>query len=257
VGGGALERQVLTEMLALLTAMDRGELAPASDGGGPRALSLGLGPALGMCCGGGVEVLLEPLEPARAVLIVGAGHVATALAPVLLGLGFAVSVCDEREEWAEPSRLPGARVVPGSFRDAGRSLARRAAVLVMTHDHGLDQEAVEWALREGFAFVGGIGSRAKAARTRARLEARGYGAADVARVRMPLGVAVGARTPQEIAVAIAAELIAWRRGSASATASAGASASANGSAGVNAASAEGAVPRVARVGARGREGSLP
>jgi xanthine dehydrogenase accessory factor len=93
----------------------------------------------------------------------------------------------------------------------GRGLPEHAAVLVMTHDHALDQEVVEWALRRGFAFVGGVGSRAKAKRTRDRLVHKGFGDADVARVRMPIGVDVGARLPEEIAVAIAAEMIAWRR----------------------------------------------
>ena len=86
----------------------------------------------------------------------------------------------------------------------------RAAVLVMTHDHGLDQDIVEWALRQGFAFVGGVGSRAKAAKTRQRLEAKGFVSADVARVRMPLGLDIEARSPAEIAVAIAGELVQWR-----------------------------------------------
>ena len=82
----------------------------------------------------------------------------------------------------------------------------------MTHDHQLDQAVIEWALGHGFGFVGGVGSRAKAARTRARLEAKGVGEADIARVRMPLGVDIGARSPAEIGVAIAAELVAWRAG---------------------------------------------
>jgi xanthine dehydrogenase accessory factor len=80
----------------------------------------------------------------------------------------------------------------------------------MTHDHQLDQVVIEWALAAGFGFVGGVGSRAKAARTRARLEAKGVAAADIARVRMPVGVEIAARTPAEIGVAIAGELVAWR-----------------------------------------------
>ena len=79
------------------------------------------------------------------------------------------------------------------------------------HDHQLDQAAIEWALARGFGFIGGVGSRAKAARTRARLEARSVPEPDIARVRMPIGVDIGARTPGEIAVSIAAELIAWRK----------------------------------------------
>jgi xanthine dehydrogenase accessory factor len=83
-------------------------------------------------------------------------------------------------------------------------------MVVMTHDHQLDQAVVEWALARGFGFVGGVGSRAKAARTRARLEAKGVPAAEIARVRMPVGVDIGARSPAEIGVAITGELVAWR-----------------------------------------------
>ncbi len=86
----------------------------------------------------------------------------------------------------------------------------RAALLVMTHDHQLDQAVVEWALARGFGFVGGVGSRAKAARTRARLEARGVPPAEIQRVRMPVGARINARTPAEIGVAIAVDLINWR-----------------------------------------------
>jgi xanthine dehydrogenase accessory factor len=85
------------------------------------------------------------------------------------------------------------------------------AVLVMTHDHALDQDVIEWALKRGFAYVGGVGSRAKAQRTRDRLEAKGYPEEDRARVRMPIGIDIGARLPDEIAVAICAEMVAWRR----------------------------------------------
>jgi xanthine dehydrogenase accessory factor len=206
VGGGALERAVLRALSRTLDAMSRGDLPDPS-----RAL-FNLGSSLGMCCGGSVEVLVEPLGARVAVGVVGAGHIASALVPMLARAGFAVTVTDEREDWADPKRLPDATVLAGSYRELFARVARRGAVLVMTHQHQLDQEAVEWALKEGYAFVGGVGSRAKIARTRARLEAKGFSAEDVARVRMPLGVAIGARLPEEIAVSIAAELIAWRRG---------------------------------------------
>ena len=202
VGGGALERAVLRAMMASLEG----------DDDAPTVRSFNLGASLGMCCGGGVDVLLEALATLRPVGIVGAGHVATALAPLLSRVGFAVTVADEREGWADAARLPDARVIVASWTALSEHVGRGGAVIVMTHQHQLDQEAVEWALREGYAFVGGIGSRAKALRTRARLAAKGFSEADIARVRMPLGVSIGARSPDEIAVSIAAELIAWRRG---------------------------------------------
>jgi xanthine dehydrogenase accessory factor len=204
VGGGAVELRVLEAMAALLD-----EAEPQ-----PRLESYDLGPSLGMCCGGSVEILLEVLEPAFAVVVIGAGHVGRALAPLLCDLGFRVTLADAREDvvGAVVAR-PHLCVVCAEHDDPEASPAgdvARAAALVMTHDHQLDQAAIEHALRRGFGFVGGVGSRAKAARTRARLEAKGFAAADVDRVRMPLGVDIGARLPAEIAVAVAGELVRWR-----------------------------------------------
>ena len=209
VGGGAIEREVLA---ALAEAV--GALRAGAD---PETLfatkSFRLGAELGMCCGGGVDVVVEPIAGLVPCLVVGGGHVATATAPLLARLGFAVTVVDERDAWGEEGRIPGVRCVVGDFDDVGRDYPKGAVVLVMTHDHALDQRVVEWALRRGFAYVGGVGSRAKAKRTRDRLEAKGFSAEDRDRVRMPIGVHVGARLPDEIAVAIAAEMVAWKRSS--------------------------------------------
>ena len=86
----------------------------------------------------------------------------------------------------------------------------QCAALVMTHDHQLDREVIGWALKQGFSLVGGVGSRAKMARTAKWLQTRGFTPEDVQRVRMPIGLDIGARLPPEIAVAIAAELVRWR-----------------------------------------------
>jgi xanthine dehydrogenase accessory factor len=210
VGGGAVERAV---MLAMHDALD----APRAD---PRLHSFRLGPELGMCCGGSAQILIEVLRPRRAILLVGAGHVGLATARVLAPLGFRVTVADARPEATAAERVSGLdsagiRLV-GADHDEPEGLdalaadPAQAAMVVMTHEHQLDQAVIEWALGRGFAFVGGVGSRAKAARTRQRLEAKGFPAEAIARVRMPVGVAIGARTPEEIAVSIAGELVAWR-----------------------------------------------
>jgi xanthine dehydrogenase accessory factor len=230
VGGGAVERAVLVDMARAIAEPD---VAPKVD-------TFRLGPSLGMCCGGSVEVLIEPMSPPVHVLVVGAGHVGAFASPLLASLGFRVTLCDRRSEAAEPSRLAalpssssfGAEADTGcrssSAGDQVRLLLAEhddpevtaalprdlsgAAAVVMTHDHGLDQAVIEWALARGFGFVGGVGSRAKAARVRARLEAKGVPGGESARVRMPVGVDIGARTPAEIGVALAAELVAWRAG---------------------------------------------
>jgi xanthine dehydrogenase accessory factor len=205
VGGGAVEREVLAALDATLEG----------EGARHETRTFHLGQELGMCCGGRVEVFFEPIVAVMPCLIVGGGHVATALAPLLARVGFTVTVVDEREEWGRDGRIPGVRCVVGDYDDPECDLtadgAPRTAVLVMTHDHAKDQRVIEWALSRGAGFVGGVGSRAKAKRTRDRLLAKGFDERDVGRVRMPLGVEVGARLPDEIAVSIAAEMVAWRR----------------------------------------------
>lgn len=207
VGGGAIEREVLGALGVALASLRAGGDAESLFA----TKSFRLGAELGMCCGGGVEVLIEPVVGLVPCLVVGGGHVATATAPLLARVGFAVTVVDARDAWGEEGRIPGVRCVVGEFDEVGRDFPKGAAVLVMTHDHALDQRVVEWALKRRFAYVGGVGSRAKAKRTRDRLEAKGFSSEDRERVRMPIGVHVGARLPDEIAVAIAAELVAWRR----------------------------------------------
>lgn len=201
VGGGAVERSVLEVLMRLI-----------EHGGAHEVKTYRLGPELGMCCGGRVTVMTEPILGLLPCFIVGAGHVATATAPLLAKVGFAVTVSDDREEWAAEERFPGVKCVAGDYGAIGGTIDVRGACLVMTRDHALDQEVIEWALKRRFAFVGGVGSKAKAERTRQRLEAKGFSPEDAARVRMPLGVPIHARSPEEIAVSIAGELIAWRRG---------------------------------------------
>lgn len=207
VGGGAVERAVLDKMRSLLSDISSGPVVVRHE----------LGASMGMCCGGAVELLLEPMDANLCVLVVGAGHVGGALVPMLAALGFRLTVTDARDAALETRGLTsrgGLTALDLEYDDplVGSALGppERAAILVMTHDHTLDQDVIEWALRRGAAFVGGVGSRAKAARTRQRLQAKGFSPEDIERVRMPLGVDIGARTPGEIAVSIAGELVQWR-----------------------------------------------
>ncbi len=213
VGGGAVELSALSVMHEALAGGRRGRGL-----GEPWIASYELGASLGMCCGGAVELMFEVMDPALAVLVVGAGHIGTALTPLLSTLGFRVVVCDHRDAVADAGRLadgPRVRVLHADHDDPevreaiGEGLDR-AAALVMTHDHQLDQRVIEWALLQGFDFVGGVGSRAKAARTRARLEAKGFSGEQIDAVEMPLGVDIGARSPEEIAVSICGRVIRWR-----------------------------------------------
>lgn len=203
VGGGRFEAEILARARDLLPR------------GGTLTVDLDLTHALGQCCGGRMRVFLEVLAPAERLLLFGAGHVAQALAPLAKGVGFAVWVVDERPAFLTRERFPDADVLldtadPLDWK--GRlAIDRDTYCVVTTHDHGLDQRIVQALLDGEAAYVGLIGSRAKRARFAARLSAWGVSPERLARLRSPVGVAIGAETPAEIALSIAAELVAARR----------------------------------------------
>ncbi|MCA9543395.1 MAG: XdhC family protein [Myxococcales bacterium] len=160
-----------------------------------------------------MSAFLERIDPPARIWIFGGGHVAAALAPVLVGLDFQVIVVDERAEWADPARFPAAVTV----RDTDpQDLLRRESprptdhALVVTHDHGLDETLIRLLAPHPLAWLGLVGSRGKWARFRRRLEARDLDPAALDRVRCPVGADIGAVTPAEIAVSIAADLVAHR-----------------------------------------------
>jgi len=123
-------------------------------------------------------------------------------------------VFDGRPEWASPERFPGVSVRCEDPESAARTLETTVEdfAVVVTHDHALDQRIVQQLLARPLRFTGMIGSLAKQRKFALRLLARGFTEEQVARVRTPLGVSIGAQTPEEIAVSVLGELIAVRRG---------------------------------------------
>ena len=128
--------------------------------------------------------------------------------------GFGVTVVDARAEWLTAERFPAAARELRDPEAAARELKLDASdsVVVTTHDHALDQRVVQELLRRPLRFAGLIGSFAKQRKFALRLRARGFDDDAIARVRTPVGLAIGAQTPEEIAVSIVAELVAVRRG---------------------------------------------
>jgi xanthine dehydrogenase accessory factor len=202
VGGGAIEHRVREEAERLL-----GE-------GGTGELRHHLTRDLGMCCGGEMSIFLELLEPAPRLFVFGAGYISKPLAAIAAGCGFAVTVVDAREDWATSERFPTSELCLREPDQFARELDSTVAdwAVVMTHDHACDQRVVQELLRRPLRFVGMIGSTAKQRKFALRLRARGFGDDEIARLRSPLGVAIGGETPEEIAVSVIAELIAVRRG---------------------------------------------
>jgi xanthine dehydrogenase accessory factor len=197
VGGGQLELEAIQQARKVLGHA----LAPFT-------WHARLGPDLGLCCGGAAQMLIESHPAARRAWVVGGGHVAHALTPHLLALGYRVTVTDARAEWASADRFPGCEVLDTEADELPFVPQSRDICLIMTHDHRLDELAIAAALPQPFGFVGGVGSRAKAARIKARLAQRGMSDEFLSRLEMPVGLDIGARLPAEIAVAIAAQLVA-------------------------------------------------
>lgn len=207
VGGGQLERRVIETALEVLTSR--------------RAvrLQVHLTRDLGMCCGGAMDVYIEPIFPPEHLVIFGAGHVGGEVARIAQTLDLRLTVVDTRDEWLSAARFPTATHHLGDPRAFARTLhvTPSTYLLITTHDHALDQDLLEILVDRPWAWLGVIGSRAKITKFFLRLRAAGVDETLFARVSAPVGLDLGAETPAEIAVSIAAEIIAVRRGKTGAT----------------------------------------
>lgn len=169
--------------------------------------------------GDGMEIFVASYAPRPRMLVFGAIDFAAAVAEQGAFLGYRVTVCDARPLFATPQRFPSASevVVDWPHRYLAGELAagavdRHTVVCVLTHDAKFDVPLLDIALRQGFAFVGAMGSRATHADRLARLSSAGLTETQLAGLSSPIGLDLGARTPQETAVSIAAEIIAKRWG---------------------------------------------
>ena len=222
IGGGAVEHQAVQFARELL---EQGRSAE-------RTYGLAPGGDADMICGGEVDVRFRCLAPsdvreleaiarewapADRVLLFGGGHVARALAKVLSLADYSVEVWDQRPEAVTPALFPDAAALRcGAWEAALEALAPVAAedyVVVMTPGHQADFTVLAQVLKTPAKYIGCIGSRSKAAAVRSRLLEAGFSEGEVDRVRSPIGLPVGGKAPGEIAVSVAAEMIACRYGS--------------------------------------------
>jgi xanthine dehydrogenase accessory factor len=204
IGGGRIEKEVIDATVALL-----------AEGGAarPKLLRYHLTHELAMCCGGEMEVFVEPLVPEPPLVVCGAGHVARALVPLARSVGFSPYVVDDLEELATPQRFPDAVEIVDSFdlRDwKGVPLDDNTYAVIVTRDHAQDQALLEQLIGRELAYLGLIGSRRKIEMFKQRLTAKGFDPARFERLRAPIGLDIGAQTPEEIAVSIVAELVQTR-----------------------------------------------
>jgi xanthine dehydrogenase accessory factor len=164
-----------------------------------------------------VAVFIEAFAPPPRMVIFGAVDFTAALARAAKTLGYRVTVCDARPVFATPARFPMADEVVVDWPDrhlaeVGDSLGSRDAVCVLTHDPKFDVPAIVAALGTGAGYLGAMGSRRTHAERVARLREAGVDDAGMARVMAPIGLDIGARTPEETAISVCAEIIALRTG---------------------------------------------
>lgn len=203
VGGGRVEQETI----------DAARLALANNAA--CTLEFVLTEEHGYACGGSMSVFVEPQGRRPLLVMFGAGHVGRAVTALAHGCGFRVVVVDERSDCAVAALLPGAeRIVCAPMAAAFEQLSLDAEsfAVIATPGHLQDFAAVRGCLATRAGFIGLLGSRRKREALLKTLEEEGYDAAQRARVCTPVGLEIGAQTPEEIAVSIVGQLIALRSG---------------------------------------------
>ena len=203
VGGGRVEKESVEAALGALKDET------------PRTLDYDLTAENGFACGGSMSVYIEPQGRRPLLVMFGAGHVGRALTALAHDCGFRVLVVDERPDCATEALLPGAdQVVCSAVREAFArlQLGPEDQVIIATPGHLSDFDAVRGCLASEAGFNGLLGSRSKRETLLKTLEDEGFDDAQRARVVTPVGLDIGAQTPEEIAVSIVGQLIAIRRG---------------------------------------------
>ncbi len=172
----------------------------------------------GLICGGTLEVFVEPILPQPMLYVFGGGHVSMAVARAATAAGFGIGVVDDRETFANQERFPMAQDIYTSYEDAFEKIHPNAAsyLVIVTRGHKEDMRVLAWAVRTEARYVGMIGSKRKVLSVYRALANEGYKPEEFERVYAPMGLEIGALSPEEIAVSIAAELVAVRRNAATA-----------------------------------------
>jgi len=167
----------------------------------------------GLICGGTVEIFLEPILPQPVLYLFGGGHVSTAVAKAAQAIGFGVGVVDDREAFANTQRFPMAQEIYTSYADAFQKIRPGSSsyLVIVTRGHKEDMRVLAWAVRTPARYIGMIGSKRKVLSVYKALEKEGYTPEEFEHVYAPMGLDIGALSPEEIAVSIVAELVAVRR----------------------------------------------
>jgi xanthine dehydrogenase accessory factor len=206
VGGGCVEAQVFTAAREVMAT------------GRPKLLNFNLGQDVayesGLICGGQVDIFVEPILPQPRALIFGAGHISKSLSKAASLAGFATCVIDDRESYANRERFPEAdEVFAGEYEEVFPRLAvnEGSYLIIVTRGHRDDLRVLRWAAVTPARYVAMIGSMRKVITVVKELEQEGVPREALQRIHAPMGLEIGAVTPEEIAISVVAEMIAVRR----------------------------------------------
>jgi xanthine dehydrogenase accessory factor len=210
VGGGCVEAEVWAAAREVIETEK------------PKHLTFSLGQDAaydnGLICGGQLNIFIEPVVPQPRAIIFGAGHISKGLCKVVTLAGFAATIVDDREQFANRERFPEADEI---FADEYESIFPRLEVnestyiIIVTRGHRDDMRVLKWAVDTTARYVAMIGSKRKVISVIRELEREGVARQRFERVHAPMGLEIGAITPEEIAISVAAEMIAVRRNPAS------------------------------------------
>jgi xanthine dehydrogenase accessory factor len=198
IGGGELEKQVIHDAIKTITE------------GSPRMFRYDLLHQLNMCCGGTVEVFIEPHLLKERLYIFGAGHVGQSLAHYAGRLNFETYLIDPRKEMFDNAPVENVSAMTLPYLQAADALPydKSTYICIMTYSHPMDRDLLAYCLKKPHAYLGMIGSRRKTEITRKTFIQSGIAITEeLDAVDMPMGIEIGAEGPEEIAVSIVAELV--------------------------------------------------
>jgi len=205
VGGGCVEAEVWAAAKDVIRSEE------------PRKMTFNLnheaGYDTGLICGGTLEIFVEPMLPQPMLYVFGCGHISGAVAKIASLAGFGITIVDDREAFANAERFPMAGELYTSYEEAFEKIRPNASsyLLIVTRGHKDDMRVLAWAVGTAARYIGMIGSKRKVISVYKALEKEGFAPDKFERVHAPVGLDIGALSPEEIAVSIAAELIAVRR----------------------------------------------
>jgi len=206
VGGGCVEAEVWTAAREVIET------------GKPKHLTFSLGQDAaydnGLICGGQLNVFVEPVEPQPQAYIFGGGHVSKSISKVANLAGFITTIIDDREAFSNKERFPEAAATYADEYEKvfpQLDITSSSYVVIVTRGHRDDMRVLKWAVNTPARYIAMIGSKRKTISVIKELEKEGMPRELFEKIHAPMGLAIGAETPEEIAVSVVAEMIAVRR----------------------------------------------